>query len=151
MFTLKWLLKTILLITNSWKDIRWDIVVAKLACRLVQVSKDSPTRVGSYCQWLTHVKLRPVSEMQSARFFVCEPLKNGMFLLYWEVIFQLGPAWSLIQYAHRGGGNSTDALLAIQHIVYDYLDALNAKQYDFLPWILVRLLTRLDIIYLLRN
>ena len=43
---------------------------------LVEVSENSPIRAGSYCQRLTYVNLRPVSEVQSAGFFVYEPLKN---------------------------------------------------------------------------
>ena len=43
---------------------------------LVQVIENSPTRAGSYCQWMYYIKLGSISEMQSARFFVFEPLKN---------------------------------------------------------------------------
>ena len=52
----------------------FTVLVMKIM--LVQVSENFPTRANSYYQRLSYVKFRPVSEMQSARFLICEPLKN---------------------------------------------------------------------------
>ena len=51
---------------------------------LVQVSENFPTFAGSYFQRVPYVKLRAVSEMQSAA--------EKLSLLYWEEILRFGPA-----------------------------------------------------------
>ena len=61
---------------------------------LAPVSESFPARANSYCQRLFCAKSRQVSEMQSARFFVSEPLKNWACCTG-RKFYGLEPAWSV--------------------------------------------------------
>ena len=61
---------------NFWLHSIMGLVNGVIVPDFITVHWNSPTRAGSNCQRLSYVKLIPVSEMQSARFFFCEPLKH---------------------------------------------------------------------------